>query len=386
MLTDVSIKTAKLKKAPYKIFDGGGLHVLVNPGGSKLWRLKYRFQGKERLASFGSYPIVSLKLAREKRDAFRRHLASGEDPMAVKTGVSFEAVAREFVEKQAKRRRPRYLNDTLRRLELNVFPDLGQRPIASIEAPDLLSTLRKIEKRGAHSMAGRIRSLCGQVFRYGIASGYCKRDISADLQGALTPHKVKHQPAIKPDELPELLHKIEGYDGDEVTRLGLQFLALTFVRTIELIPAEWTEFDLKDALWTVPGSRMKMRNDHYVPLTRQTLDLLKELQELNGESRYVFAAPGNPDKHISNNTLLYALYRLGYRSRMTGHGFRSVASTILNEERERGSHNFGADVIERQLDHCERDEVRGAYNRAEYLQSRRAMMQWYADHLQEKIP
>ena len=198
--------------------------------------------------------------------------------MAVKTGVGFETVAREYVEKQAKRRRPRYLTDTLRRLELNVFPDLGSRSIAAIEAPDLLSTLRKIEKRGAHSMAGRIRSLCGQIFRYGIAAGYCKRDIAADLQGALTPHKVKHQPAIKPQELPELLRKIDAYDGDAVTRLGLQFLARTFVRTIELIPAEWSEFDIKDALWTVPGARMKMKNDHHVPLARQTVELFEKLR------------------------------------------------------------------------------------------------------------
>ena len=235
-------------------------------------------------------------------------------------------------------------------------------------------------------MTARVRQLCGQVFRYGIATGRCKRDPASDLKGALMPFKVKHIPAIAPKELPELMRKVAGYDGEHVTRLALQMLARTFVRTREIIAAEWTEFDFEDALWTIPGPRMKMKSDHYVPLAGQTLGILKELRSINNpiDTPFVFAIH-NPRRHISENTMIYALYRLGYKGRMTGHGFRSVASNILNEERERGSHSFSSDVIERQLDHCERDEIRGAYNRAQYLQQRRAMMQWWADHLDELI-
>ena len=389
-LTEAAIKAAKPREKPYKLADARGLFLLVNPSGSKLWRLKYRIAGKEQLLALGSWPSLPLKEARNQRDEVRAALSRGEDPAAARrarkleqrlqAANSFETVAREYVNNQANRRSLRYKQDTIRRFEQNIFPFLGGKPIADIEPPELLDVLRKIENRGAYEMAARMRMLCGQVFRYGIASGRCKRDPAADLRGALIPHKVRHQPAVKPHELPELLRKIASYDGEPVTRLGLLFMAYTFVRTGELIPAEWTEFNTADSIWTVPGTRMKMKSDHYVPLARQVLALLEELKAINGESRYVFAAL-NPRKHISNNTLLYALYRLGYKSRMTGHGFRAVASTILNEERERGSHIFGPDVIERQLDHCERDDIRGAYNRAQYIQQRREMMQWWADYL-----
>ncbi|MGO8778925.1 MAG: tyrosine-type recombinase/integrase [Rhodomicrobium sp.] len=389
-LTEAAIRNAKPKDKPYKLSDERSLFLLANPNGSKLFRFKYRFNGKEKVLALGAWPSLSLKEARNQREEARAALDRGEDPAAVKQAKkreqrlkatsSFESVAREYVNNQANRRSPRYKQDAIRRLEQNIFPDLAGKPIADVEPPELLDVLRKIENRGAHEMASRVRMLCGQVFRYGIATGRCKRDPAADLLGALIPHKVRHQPAVKPHELPELLRKIAAYDGEPVTRLGLQFMAYTFVRTSELIPAEWTEFNTNDGIWTVPGARMKMKSDHYVPLATQVLALLEELKAINGESRYVFAAL-NPRKHISNNTLLYALYRLGYKSRMTGHGFRAVASTILNEERERGSHVFGSDVIERQLDHCERDDIRGAYNRAQYIQQRRQMMQWWADYL-----
>jgi integrase len=231
---------------------------------------------------------------------------------------------------------------------------------------------------------------CGQIFRYGVVTSRAPRDVAADLRGALVPYVKQHRAAVKPEELPELLAKIDGYAGEPVTRLGLQMLALTFVRTDELIRAQWHEFDIDDALWIVPPERVKrirgkaLRMDavpHLVPLSSQALALLAELKKLNGQSNFVFASPFNPRKPISENTLLYGLYRLGYHSRMTGHGFRAVASTILNEQRERGAHNFSSDVIERQLGHRERNQIRAAYNRAEYLAERRAMMQWWADFL-----
>jgi integrase len=226
--------------------------------------------------------------------------------------------------------------------------------------------------------------MCGAVFRYGIASGLCKRDVAADLRGALTTHKAKHMASIRPEELPELLSKIASYDttrGDLQTRLGLQLLCVTFVRTNELIGAEWQEFDFEAGLWTVPASRMKMKREHIVPLSRQALAILDELRPLTGSYRFVFAGR-NPRQCMSNNTLLFALYRMGYRSRMTGHGFRSLASTILNEARApNGQRLFHEDWIERQLAHVETNKVRGAYNKAEHVPERREMMQWWADHL-----
>jgi integrase len=356
--------------------------------------LSYRFDGKQKTLALGSYPETSLKEAREKCDAARKLIGSNKDPGAVRKAEkreqkiaainSFEAVAREFIAAQAKRCEPGYEKYSLRRLDHDIFPNLGKRPIAQIEAPELWEVLRKIEARGAHEMANRCRQLCGQVFRYGIATGRCARNPAADLAGALIKPKVKHIPSIDLKELPELLEKIERYDGEPVTRLALKFLALTFVRTGELIGAKWEEIDFANAVWTVPGPRMKMKNPHYVPLSSQALDIIDELKVLNNPERtpFVFAV-NNPLKHMSENTMIYALYRLGYKSRHTGHGFRTLASTVLNEERERGRHNFGKDVIERQLDHCERDEIRDAYNRALYLLPRRTMMQWWADYLDQ---
>jgi integrase len=237
--------------------------------------------------------------------------------------------------------------------------------------------MRRIEARGSYDMAHRVLQMCGQVFRYGIATGRCSRNLSLDLRGALTPHVSKNQNAVRPEELPQLLRDINGYEGtgDRQTRIAMQLLALTFVRTTELIGATWDEFDLDAKLWTIPAARMKMKAEHIVPLSRQTLRLLEELKPISGGSRYLL--PGrNFGKPMSNNTILYALYRLGYQGRQSGHGFRAVASTILNE-----SGLFQPDVIERQLAHCERNAVRGAYNRAEYLPERKRLMQWWADRL-----
>jgi integrase len=385
-LTDPAVRNAKPADKPVRLFDANGLYLEISPNGGKWWRLKYRYAGKEKRLSLGVYPEVGLKEARNKRDAARKLLADDVDPGEVRkvqrlvkrdrSANSFEAVARDWYRKQLHTWVSGHADDVLRRLESNLFTDLGHRSIAELEAPELLACIAKIEKRGAYDLAHRVLQVSGQVFRYGIASGLCKRDLSADLRGALTPHKARHQAAVKPEELPALLRAIDGYEviGDRQTRLALQLLALTFVRTGELIGALWDEIDTDAALWVIPSARMKMRTEHIVPLSTQSLAIFEDLKVLCGRSRFVF--PGrNRDKPISNNTMLFALYRLGYKGRMTGHGFRSVASTLLNEQ------GYNRDAIERQLAHCERDEVRGAYNRAEYLPARKAMMQEWADYL-----
>ncbi|MBI2801325.1 MAG: tyrosine-type recombinase/integrase [Gammaproteobacteria bacterium] len=369
-----------------KLHDGDGLYLWVYRDGRKYWRMRYWQSGKERLLSIGVYPNVTLSDARIKRDELRKQLTADLDPSAERKAVnlrkklaaenSFEAVAREWFHKQLHIWVPHHADDVRRRLESNIFPALGKRPIDQIEAPELLQAMCKIEARGAYDLAHRVLQVCGQVFRYGIATGRCTRNLSTDLRGALTPHVKQHQAAVRVEELPDLMRAIAKYDdiGDQQTRLALQLLAQTFVRTNELIGAQWVEIDLENALWIIPAARMKMRTEHVVPLSRQALAILTDLKALSRGSRYVF--PGrNRDKPISNNTLLFALYRLGYKGRMTGHGFRAVASTILNET------GFNPDVIERQLAHCERDEVRGAYNRAEYLSERKRMMQQWADYL-----
>lgn len=401
-LTDPAVRNAKpgikptgeLTENSYRIADERGMYLEVYPNGSKYWRMKYRYAGKEKRIALGVYPEITLKEARKKRDDARALLAEGTDPGQAKQAQkradklsaanSFEAVAREWYGKQAHTWGKTHAADVLRRLEANAFPAIGHRGIKEIDPPELLEMARKIESRGAHDLAHRVLQVCGQVFRYGVSTGRCARDPIPDLRGTLTPHDTKHQAAIKPEELPALMRAIGTYDqtGDKQTMLALKLLALTFVRTNELIGAEWVEFDLDNALWIIPATRMKLKksmkdagvNEHVVPLSEQAIAILRELQPMAGGSRFVF--PGrNRDKPISNNTMLFALYRLGYKGKMTGHGFRSVASTALNEM------GFRADVIERQLAHCERNEVRGAYNRAEYLQERREMMQHWGNYL-----
>lgn len=373
-------------KAIRKLHDGGGLYLWIYEDGRRYWRLRYWIDGKEKSLSLGVYPEISLKDARARRDENRKLMQDQVDPSAerkasklrrrIASANSFEAVAREWYGKQLHTWVKHHADDVLRRLESNTFPFIGDRPIAQVEAPELLEMVRKMEKRGAYDLAHRVLQVCGQVFRYGIATGRCQRDVAADLRGALTPHVKKHQAAVRPEELPDLLRAIETYaaKGDLQTMYALQLLALTFVRTNELIGAEWDEFALDAKLWIIPAERMKMRTEHIVPLSDQAVAILTELKIMAGKSRFVF--PGrNRDKPISNNTMLFALYRLGYKGKMTGHGFRAVASTILNEQ------GWRPDVIERQLAHCERDEVRGAYNRAEYLPERVKMMQAWASYL-----
>lgn len=386
-LTDTKIRNSKPGDRPHKLYDGDGLVLIVNPNGSRRWTFRYRFDGKEKSLALGPYPRIGLKDARKRRDAARDLLDDGRDPSAERKAEktrkhtaaenSFEAIALEWHKQNVHTWTPGYWKKVQRRLEMNMFPALGKRPITEIDAPELLAVVRKIEKRGAVDLSHKMLQAYGQVARYAIATGRLKSDISRDLRGALAPHKKKHQPAVKPEELPELLRAIAGYEeigGERPTRLALQLLALTFVRTSELIQAEWSEIDLNTKMWTIPAARMKMGADHMVPLSRQSIAILKELKELSGGSRFVF--PGRSRiVPMSNNAMLFALYRMGYRGRQTGHGFRTCASTILNE------HEWGEDVVERQLAHVEQNEVRGAYNRAKHISKRVKMMQWYADHL-----
>lgn len=387
MLTEVAVRNAKPKNKPYKLADGGGLFLWVQPSGGKWWRYKYRFAGKEKLLALGSYPDVSLAEARERHAQARKLLSAGNDPGEVKkeekrqallkSVTTFEAIAREWCESRKHKWVTRYGSAMMTRLEKHVFPKLGDRPIADISAPELLAVLRIVENTGALDLAMRLLQASGQIFRYAIATGRAERNPAADLRGALKPPVRKHQAHLKADELPEYLQKLEAYDGSLQTKLALKLLLLTFVRTGELRGAEWTEINLEMAEWRIPAERMKMRDPHIVPLSRQAIAVLAELQPLTGQWRYVFPNQHKPSGCMSENTMLYGLYRMGYHSKATCHGFRSTASTILNE------HGFRPDVIERQLAHSERNQVRAAYNHAQYLPERREMMQWWADFLDQ---
>jgi integrase len=367
--------------------DGQGLYLEVLPNGGKYWRLKYRFGGKEKRLALGVFPVVSLAQARKGRTAARDQLDNGIDPSAAKQdrklaqrlaiGTQFEAVARSWFAHWGGPRSERHATYVLRRLEADVFPVIGHKPIGDVTAPQLLAMAKKIEGRGALDIAKRALQTCGQVFRYAVAHGIIERNPAADVKpgDALRPRKKANYARLDARDLPELLRKIEGYEGTPYTRFALKLMALTFVRTSELIAAPWSEFDLDAAEWRIPGERMKMGTPHIVPLSAQAVEVLRCLHELRGGSGLLFPGERDHEKPMSNNTLLYALYRMGYRGRMTGHGFRGIASTVLHEQ------GFRHDVIELQLAHQERDDVSAAYNHATYLPQRRKMMQAWADHL-----
>jgi integrase len=385
MLSDVSIRKAKPGPKPQKIADGRGLFLLLTSAGQRWWRFKYRFAGKEKLLSLGVYPDVSLKQAREKCDAARKLVAAGTDPSALRQAEKraareaaendFASVARDWLENIKGEWAPQHYADSMKRFEVHIFPKIGHRPIREITAPELLAALRAIEARGTIESAHKVARACGQVFRFAIAAGRCDRNPAADLRGALKAKpKAKPMAALAVADLPDLLKGIEAYDGDVQTRLALNLLALTFVRTNELRSAAWAEMDLDKAEWTIPAERMKTGAPHHVPLSRQAVEAFRQLKDLNGSRSLVL--PGRRHTQpISKNTLLFALYRLGYHSRMTAHGFRAIASTTLNEL------GYRPDVIERQLAHVERNAVRAAYHRSQYLEERRTMMQQWADHL-----
>jgi integrase len=386
MLSDVAIRKLKAPAKNTKYWDERGLFLLATAAGGKWWRFKYRFAGKEKLLALGVYPELSLAAAREAREDARRLLARGVDPSEAKRQAkrakkvaaanSFEVVAREWFDIVKGKWAAITHADSIRRFSAYVFPDLGNRPIANISAPELLDVLRKVEANGAIVTTHKLASHCGQIFAFGIATGRCERNPARDLKGVLKPRpRAEPMAALSLKDLPTFLRKIEVYDGDEQTKLALRLLALTLVRTTELRGARWTEIDFKAAAWNIPGERMKVKLPHFVPLSRQAVEILRRLQEINGHRESVF--PGrSPQRQMSKNTMLFAVYRMGYHSRMTVHGFRAIGSTYLN-----GTHRYHPDVIERQLAHGDRDAVRAAYNRAQHLEARREMMQHWADYL-----
>lgn len=386
-LTDTAAKNAKPKAKPYKLGDSGGLFLLVATNGGRWWRLKYRFDGKEKLLSVGIYPEVSLKQARDRRDEARRLLAEGIDPgehrKVTKVAQSdadpntFEAVALEWITKLQSTWTENHADKIRRRLERDLFPWIGKRPIASIEPQDVLTALRRIEARGRIETAHRALQNCSQIFRYAVATQRMASDPARDLRGALPPVKEKHHPSLTdPKAVGELLVALASYKGSFVTACALRLAPLLFVRPGELRRAEWSEFDLDAAEWRIPAGKMKARVQHIVPLSTQAVAIFKELQPVTSRSKYVFPGLRSAQRPMSENTVNAALRRLGYaKDQMTGHGFRSIASTRLNEM------GWNKDAIERQLAHGERDPVRAAYNYAEHLPERRKMMQAWADYL-----
>lgn len=392
MLNDAACRNAKPASKQFKLSDEKALYLLIHPNGSKYWRMKYRFGGKEKTLSLGVYPECSLAEARDRRDEARKQLRGGTDPSAAKqeekrthkiaAANSFEAIAREWLENVKHKWSEGHYTYTKRRFEAYVFPTIGRTPLTIISTPTMLAVARKIEAQGTIETAHKVMNACGQVFRYAIASGRCERNPVTDLRGAIKAKpEPKHMNALSEKELPELLRKIDAYatdsGGELQTQYALRLLALTFVRTSELREATWEEFDLDKAEWRIPAERMKMKAPHIVPLSVQALEIIARLKKINGSYRLVF--PGaNPTRPMSKNTVLFALYRMGYRGRMTGHGFRAIASTLLNEM------GFEEDAIERQLAHAEKNKTRAAYHRSEYLAERRRMMQQWADYLDSK--
>jgi integrase len=386
-LTDVAIRNAKAGAKPLRLFDGDGLYLEVAPSGGKWWRLKYRFGGKEKRLSLGVYPDIGLRDARDRCSAARKHVANGVDPSDARRAEkasradaganSFEAVAREWYAKNKPAWAPSHSEKIIRRLDRDVFPWIGTKHVGAIKPPELLSVFKRIEARGAIETAHRAQQNCGQVLRYAVATGRAESDPSRDLRRALAPWKPQHYPSITdPRKVGYLLRDIDGYDGGFVTKCALGLSPLLFVRPGELRRAEWTEFNLEAAEWRIPAVKMKSRVMHIVPLSRQALTILLELQPLTGGGRWVFPGVRRNGEPMSENTVNAALRRLGYdRDTMTAHGFRSMASTILHER------GWESDVIERQLSHGEKNEVKAAYNHAEHLPKRREMMQAWADFL-----
>ncbi|MBV2181790.1 MAG: tyrosine-type recombinase/integrase [Castellaniella sp.] len=383
-LTDTAIRQkARPQAKAFKMADGGGLFLYVTPAGSRLWRWKYRHGGKERLMSFGGYPDVSLAQARELHRRGRELLATGVDPMADRKvgkqaeGTSFQVVAEKWHRHWKSDKTDKHARDVWRRLDLDVLPKLGGIPANSLTAAQVRDCVKAIEKRGALDMAKRQLQKCSQIMRWAVANDLAARNPVADIQPSdiLPSRKKRNYVRLDAKDLPQLLRNMDAYTGGEHTRLALQLMALTFVRTSELIGAQWDEVDMGGARWNIPAERMKMRTPHIVPLSGQALAVLQKLQAVRYGRSFVFPADTGKPTHMSNNTILYALYRMGYRGRMTGHGFRGVASTILHEQGWPHAH------IELQLAPRERDEVSGAYNHALYLAPRAKMMQAWADYL-----
>ena len=384
-LSDLSIRNAKAGDKPRKLTDEKGLYLLVTPQGAKHWRYDYRFGGKRRTHAVGSYPKLSLVAARDMVDGIRKMIIDGIDPSEAKKAQdasdsgadSFETIAQEWFLKFSPPWALSHSDRVIRALKRDIFPWIGKRPIKEITAPEYLAVLRRVENRGAVDTAHRLRQIGSAVFRYAVATGRAERDPTGDLRGAIPPARGGHMAAITDSkETANLLRAIDGYRGGIIVRCALMLAPMIFVRPGELRHAEWTEIDLDKAEWSIPAEKMKMRQPHIVPLSRQAVSVLMEIHAVTGEGRYVFPSPRTWDRPMSENAVLAALRSLGYsKEQMCGHGFRSMASSLLNAQ------GWSPDVIERQLAHVDRNKVRAAYNRHDYLPERIRMMQSWADYL-----
>lgn len=378
----------KPKEKTYRLPDGHGLYLEIRPTGSKYWRFKYRYGGKEKMLAIGVYPNITLKEAREERERARSLLARNIDPclhkkerrlkVTAESDNTFIKLAIEWHEQWKQDKTPKHAQTILNRLEVDVFPFIGSLPVNTITPPMVLEIIRTVESRQAFDVAKRIRQTCSQIFCYGVAVGRAQRDITYDLRGASRPYKPQHFPALKIEELPDFLHTLEKNEMRlyKQTQLAMKLLMLTFVRTSELINAKWDEFNLDEAIWRIPAHRMKMKREHIVPLSSQSLQILNELKRMNGHRAYVFPNQQKPQKAMSNATIVKAIRLMGYQGRMSGHGFRALATTTIIEKL-----GYRYEVIDRQLAHSARNKIRAAYDRAEFLEDRVKMMQEYADYV-----
>lgn len=388
-LTELQIKHLKPKDKPYRAYDAEGLYLQVTPSGGKLWRWKFRKAHKEQVSALGKYPAISLAQARQLRDEARAILETGRHPTeekkakklrnSVDGGNTFEAVTRLWMDTKQKGLNQKYVTQNLARLEQHVFPLIGALPITEITIPIVVRVIDKIADRGTIETAKRMKGLISQVFRFASTRGLCEHNPAADLRGILPTQEKKHHASLPIAEIPALLKAIDARKPD-FSKYAMQLLALTFVRTGELIGAKWDEIDFDREEWNIPKERMKARRPHTVPLSKQTIAIFKELQSITGDKTHVFHSPASKSKHISNGTVLMALRRMGYGGEMTGHGWRAVASSILYEK------DYKPEAIEAQLAHKDENETRSAYNyKATYMLERKKMMQDYADYLDAMV-
>ncbi|QQA77071.1 tyrosine-type recombinase/integrase [Pectobacterium parmentieri] len=379
------VETAKPKDKPYKMADGGGLYLLVKTNGSRYWRLKYRIDGKEKLLALGVYPDVSLADARAKRDEARKGIAGGIDPLEVKKEQkvereaqvknTFQEIALEWHNMKVKKWSAGYASDILEAFNKDVFPFIGQRPVADIKPLELLNVLKKMEDRGATEKAKKVRQRCGEVFRYAIVTGRAEYNPAPDLTSAMQGHESTHYPFLTTEELPAFFKALAGYSGSELMVLAARLLIITGLRTGELRGALWSEIDTKKALWEISAERMKMRRPHIIPLSTQALAIIEQIRAMTGQFPLLFPGRNDPSKTMSEASINQVFKRIGYTGRVTGHGFRHTMSTVLHEQ------GYNTAWIETQLAHVDKNAIRGTYNHAQYLDGRREMLQWYADYM-----
>ena len=379
------VDTAKPKDKPYKLADGGGLYLLVNPNGARYWRLKYRVAGKEKLLALGVYPDVTLADARAKRDEAKRGIAGGIDPNEAKREEkiareanvrnTFQEIACEWHSSKLYKWSEGYASDIMEAFNKDVFPYIGKKPIAEIKPLELLNVLRRMEGRGATEKAKKVRQRCGEVFRYAIVTGRAEYNPAPDLTSAMQGHESKHYPFLNTSELPTFFEALSGYSGSMLVVLAARLLIITGLRTGELRGAMWQEIDADAAVWEIPAERMKMRRPHIVPLSLQAQAIIMRIREMTGRYPYIFPGRNDPRKTRSAAGISQVFKRIGYAGRVTGHGFRHTMSTILHEQ------GYNTAWIETQLAHVDKNSIRGTYNHAQYLDGRREMLQWYADYM-----